>query len=284
MKDEILVSICCITYNHEAYIAEALDGFLMQKTNFKYEIIIGEDSSTDRTREIIEEYIVKHPNLITLLPKAVNIGALKNQLNTLQKATGKYVALCDGDDYWTDVKKLQKQVDYIESNDDCAICCHYSRVINEQGELVYENTSPVSLQFGYEDILLGNKEETRVCTMLTRNMQQLKEMGNKEWYYKTHGSDTFFKLYTTQYFNGNIHVLPEVMSVYRLHRNGVWSMIDNQLRKSRMISDFNIMIRNFSYSTRLKKELLKMYITQFLLFDIKKMKFQQAIKTIFTLV
>ncbi len=283
-NNDVMVSICCITYNHEKYIAQALEGFLMQKVNFKYEIIIGDDCSTDNTKKIIEEYILNYPGMIHLVKNTTNVGCIKNQNKIFSMATGKYIATCDGDDYWTDSLKLQRQVDFMEDNKNCAICCHYTQVINEAGELVYENPSPVALEFTYEDVLLGKKEETRISSMLIKNNYLIRQISHQQWYYETHGSDTFFKLYTVAHSQGKIYVLPQVMAVYRLHRNGVWSMIDAKARKNKMISDFNILINNFNYSAHYKRKLLSIYIKQYFLFDIKNLNIQGAMKTIKTLV
>lgn len=111
-----IVSVLMITYNHEKYIAQAIDSVLMQKTNFDYEIVIGEDCSTDKTREIVLEYKAKHPDKIKLLLQEKNLGMIQNFIDTLKACTGKYIALLEGDDYWTDPYKLQKQVDFLEAN------------------------------------------------------------------------------------------------------------------------------------------------------------------------
>jgi glycosyltransferase involved in cell wall biosynthesis len=282
-KFENMVSICCITYNQEKFIAEALDGFLMQETNFNYEIIIGDDCSTDATRTIIEEYSKKYPGKIHLLTNNQNEGAVKNLLKTLGAANGKYIAMCDGDDYWTNSQKLQNQVDFMEIHSDSSICCHYSRVIDENGGLVFEDNKPVPLEFTYEDVLLGIKNETRVCTMMMRNNDHLKHIKNQEWFYKVYSADTFFKLYLLSRPQTKLYVLPKVMAVYRLHKNGVWSMIDSQVRKKKMIDDFNILINNFAYSALHKRELLKIYLRQYFLFDVKNFKIQNAINTLITL-
>ncbi len=281
---DVVVSVCCITYNHEKFIAEALDGFLMQKTKFKFEIIIGEDCSTDNTREIVEEYMRKYPDILRLVTHTQNVGAIKNQIRILNAAKGKYIALCDGDDYWTDPFKLQKQVDFMESHKDCAICCHYTRVINEAGELVYQNPSPAALEFTYEDVLLGKREETRVCSVMHKNNYLVKQISRQSWLYHTHGTDTFFKLYTIAHSRGKIYVMPEIMGVYRLHKNGVWSLIDAKVRKNKMVSDFNILINNFNYSAYHKRKLLMIYLRQYLLFDIRNLNIHNAMKTIKTLV
>src|SRR5690606_24868156 len=115
-----LVSICCITYNHVKYIRQCLDGFLIQKTNFSYEIIVHDDASTDGTAEIIKEYVKRFPNIF------IPICQTENQHSkgirgvfakfVFPKSNGKYIAMCEGDDYWTDPLKLQKQVDILESD------------------------------------------------------------------------------------------------------------------------------------------------------------------------
>lgn len=283
-REEIMVSICCITFNHEKFIAEALEGFLMQETDFKYEIIIGDDCSTDGTKSIIDDYCEKYPGRIQLISHEENIGAIKNMLQTLNDAKGKYIALCDGDDYWTNPQKLQMQVDFMQNHPDSSICCHYSRVIDENGDLVYEDSDPVRLEFTFEDVLVGRKNETRVCTMMMKNSDHLKHIKSQEWFYNVYSADTFFKLYVLSKPRAKLYVLPEVMAVYRLHKDGVWSMIDSKVRKNKMIDDFNILIKNFSYSAQHKKELLKIYLMQYFLFDVKNLNIQRAINTLITLV
>jgi glycosyltransferase involved in cell wall biosynthesis len=279
-----MLSVCCITYNHEKFIGEALEGFLMQKTTFDYEIIIGDDCSTDQTRAVVLDYVNRYPGKIKLLTSSENIGGGRNFIKTMKTASGKYIALCDGDDYWTDPSKLQMQVDFMESHADSNICCHYSKVINENSELVYENTSPISLEFTYEDVLLNKKDETRVCTMMIRNSIHITDISKTDWFFQVYSADTFFKLYVLNQQKGKIYVLPKVMAVYRLHKAGVWSMIDSKIRKAKMIDDFNILIRNFSYSANHKQELLKFYLLQYFLFDMRNFKIQRAFNTLFTLV
>ena len=118
---DIKVSICCITFNQEEYISDALDSFLMQKTNFKYEIIIHDDASTDNTVKILKEYKQKYPDIIKLILQENNQYSLgeKVSVNAYNITTGKYIAICEGDDYLTDENKLQIQVDYLEGNKDC---------------------------------------------------------------------------------------------------------------------------------------------------------------------
>lgn len=128
--DEVLVSIWCITYNHELYIRDAIKGFLSQKTNFIYEIIIHDDASTDKTAEIIKEYEEEYPELIHAIYQKENQYS-KNQPSNRwlydienQNCRGKYIAICEGDDYWIDPQKLQLQVDYLERHPECVMTAH----------------------------------------------------------------------------------------------------------------------------------------------------------------
>ena len=118
---EPLVSINMITYNHAPYIAQAIEGVLQQRTNFPVELIIGEDCSTDGTREIVFEYQRKYPDIIRVITSDKNVGAQKNGYRTVKACRGKYIAFCEGDDYWHHPDKLQKQVDYIESHPECGL-------------------------------------------------------------------------------------------------------------------------------------------------------------------
>lgn len=132
-SDEILVSIICITYNHEKYIKYALDGFLMQKTNFKYEILVNDDASTDNTAKILKEYQKNFPRLLRVIYQKENQhskGIIVTSI-LLEQARGKYLAFCEGDDFWIDENKLQKQVDFLEQNKNYSAVSHNTFVVNE---------------------------------------------------------------------------------------------------------------------------------------------------------
>lgn len=143
---DIMVSVICATYNHEKFIAKAIDGFLMQKTNFKYEVVIHDDASTDRTVEIIKEYQKKYPDIIKPIFEEENQyskGVSVTKITSLQ-ANGKYVAICEGDDYWTDPNKLQMQVDFLENNSDYSYTFHNACIVWEDGSMYKEYFLPVS--------------------------------------------------------------------------------------------------------------------------------------------
>ena len=135
-QEGIMVSICCQVYNHERYIQKCLDGFLMQKTNFRFEVLIHDDASTDKSQEIIREYEEKYPDIIKPIYQHENQRS-KGKRIALEyqypRVKGRYIAMCEGDDFWIDEMKLQKQVDCLEKNKDSYISGHQVRFVNEQG-------------------------------------------------------------------------------------------------------------------------------------------------------
>jgi len=169
-----LVSIWMITYNHEKYLSQALEGVLMQKTSFNYEIVIGEDCSTDGTRNVLESYVKKYSNLIKPLFHDKNVGAFRNAYEfVLPLCHGKYIACLEGDDFWTDPFKLQKQVDFLEKNPDYGLVHteldHYY-VKNDRYVRNHWAISGVKEQSGdlYNSLLGGGKSMILACTSCFR--------------------------------------------------------------------------------------------------------------------
>lgn len=158
--NNIKVSIVCITYNQADYIRDALDSFLNQKTNFEYEVLIHDDASTDGTAEIIREYQSKYPETITAVLQKENQYSKGIKVATTYlypKVHGKYVAFCEGDDYWTDVNKLQKQFDYMEIHEDCSMCMHNGLNVSKDKSTVFYS-KPLSnkpTKYGVEDAIKG---------------------------------------------------------------------------------------------------------------------------------
>jgi glycosyltransferase involved in cell wall biosynthesis len=214
-----LVTICCITYNHEKFIQEALDGFLMQKTNFSIEIIIHDDASTDNTANIIREYQAQYPHLIKPVFQtenqysSVGFGFISS---IFQQAQGKYIALCEGDDYWTDPLKLQKQIDFLEANPDFAICFHQAQVL-EQGELKnnYINRAPAAIST-IIDLARGNYIMTASCVFRNNTSNILGPN-----FLKSPCGDYYIHIMNAQY--GHIFYMDEIMSVYRIHENSIFA-------------------------------------------------------------
>ena len=142
-----VVSVCCITYNHETYIHKTIEGFLMQKTTFPFEIIIHDDASTDKTAEIVREYEKKHPDVIFPIFQTENQYSKGLRGIALRfaypKARGKYISFCEGDDYWTDPLKIQKQVDFLENNTAYGLVyTNYQTLFDDSGKIIVRNYDP----------------------------------------------------------------------------------------------------------------------------------------------
>ena len=132
-NQDIVVSICCLTFNHEKYIEQSLNGFCMQKAPFKFEVLVHDDASTDKTQEIIKRFVEKYPDIIKPILQTENQyskGVVRMQTTyNYPRAKGKYLALCEGDDYWTDELKLAKQVELLEKNPDCSLSFHANNYV-----------------------------------------------------------------------------------------------------------------------------------------------------------
>ena len=163
-KDSVKVSICMISYNHEHYIREAINGVLMQRCNFLFELVIGEDCSLDNTRSICEKFARQNKN-INLLPSNKNLGVLPNFNRTLSACSGKYIALCEGDDYWTDPYKLQKQVDFMETNPDYSLIC--SNYYKKRDSKKISVTIPSKID--YTNLLVGSNKIPTLSTLFRNN-------------------------------------------------------------------------------------------------------------------
>jgi len=212
-----MVSVCMITYNHELYIRDALDGVVMQKTNFKIELIIGEDCSNDGTRKICEDYAAKYPKLIQLLPSDRNLGMSQNGIRTLESCKGNYIALIDGDDYWTDPLKLQKQVDFLENNPEFVLCFHDARIIDWNNK-IKGNYLKESLKGVIDKNKLKRGANILPLTLCFRNV--IKEFPNE--FFKVPNADTFLISLLGTYGKG--FFLSDIKkSCYRHHSLGIWS-------------------------------------------------------------
>ena len=225
---DIMVSICCLAYNQKKYIRQALDSFLMQKTNFKFEILINDDCSTDGTTEIIKEYEEKYPDIIKPLyhsenqySKSYRQGNMMSITFNFPRVSGKYTAMCEGDDFWTDEYKLQKQVDIMEANPNCSFCAHTVRC-------TYENGKPTSQIIPVKDTvkegMLSSAEAVHgIChspymfqtTSYFFRSEFLKEMveNTPEFFEYSSSMDVLFMLYFAS--KGDVYYINKEMSCYR---------------------------------------------------------------------
>jgi glycosyltransferase involved in cell wall biosynthesis len=156
MTQQPLLSVLIITYNHEAYIEQTLDSVIMQQTKFDFDIVIGDDASSDRTRLICEQYVAKYPHLIRLIPHTANVGVVPNYIRTLEACRGKYIAHLDGDDYWIDAEKLQKQVDRLDTEPNLTMCYTSRRVFREDWNGFYAITDGEDNKKYYVEDFAGN--------------------------------------------------------------------------------------------------------------------------------
>lgn len=226
MKQEqpILVAIRCTVYNHEPYLRDCLEGFVMQKTNFRFVAVVHDDASTDKSADIIREYAEKYPDIIKPIYEIENQyskqdGSLGRIMNAAIDATGaKYIATCEGDDYWIDPCKLQKQVDFLENHPDFSICFHPVIVYEQRtGKEFPDNLAPVPPVTTIENIAkIGNyiHYPSAMYVNIPKVDQTIGQLG------KIGVSDYLQFLLLSQY--GNICKLPDYMAVYR-QGVGVWS-------------------------------------------------------------
>jgi glycosyltransferase involved in cell wall biosynthesis len=235
IKKEPIVSISCITYNHAPYIRDAIEGFLMQKTNFPFEILIHDDASTDGTSDIIRKYEQKYSDLIFPVYQKENQyskGILLCEFN-LKRARGKYIALCEGDDYWTDPLKLQKQVDFMDANPDYVMCYHSYKV--RKDDKISKKTFPRKEKDFDADKLVATPIDIATTTKFFINV------------YKYHSHDDLMRFCGDYPMNaylgtlGKCKFLPSIApSIYRRHNGGIWSSRDD---KSKFYNNINMCIK-----------------------------------------
>ncbi|MDD4969924.1 MAG: glycosyltransferase [Paludibacter sp.] len=216
--ENLILSVWIITYNQEKYISECLNSILMQHTNFEFEIVIGEDHSTDITRTICEKYAKEHSNII-LLPLEHNLGLVKNWERTLFACQGKYIAMCEGDDYWIDSYKLQKQIDFLENNKSYSMCVSNRKVLLTDGTF-YDDIS-IKECYTKEDILKGVIPHTQTMVFRNLNREAMCEYLSKLLSGLFSEGDRVLSYWCSKF--GDIYILPDQTAVYRWNGIGVWS-------------------------------------------------------------
>ena len=270
---EIMVSVLCLCYNHEPYIKDALDGFVKQKTTFPFEVLIHDDASTDKSAEIIREYEAKYPDIIKPIYQTENqhsqgIKIVKEFL--LPKVRGKYIAFCEGDDFWTDENKLQKQVDFLEANPEYTVCTHNTiicvmKTAHEGEERIYFPT--------------GNKEITPEEAILKVPVYHLSSVLVKtDFYLATRPAwmnmlpgvgdfpnAIYFSISGRVMFLGD-----EIMSYYRNGTPGSWTTRVHNVFRKRIAINWKIMkmlrevdkYYNYQYHTVVRRAILNYWKLQ----------------------
>jgi len=253
------ISICMITYNHEAYIAQAIESVLSQKTNFGFKLVIGDDCSQDKTRIIIKKYKQKHPEKIRLVLNNTNKGIMGNWLRTISFCQGQYIAALDGDDYWSNKNKLQIQADFLDKHPNFSLCFHPAEAFyQDQPGRTYIIPSKTN-DFSYLNLLKNNFIAT--CTVMYRNglinqiPDQFLSLKVNDWPYHI--------LYASQ---GEIGFVNQIMSRYRIHKQSYLSfhsIIDNYINN---IDIYNVVdtYLKYRYHSIIKPLIAKQYcmITQ----------------------
>lgn len=217
------LTIVSISYNQEKYIAQTLESFVMQQTDFPFEVLISDDASTDKTPEIIREYANKYPDIIKPIYREINTGGPENYIGTLSMAKSKYLIVCEGDDYFTDPLKLQKQVDFLDCNPDFSICFHPVRIFYEDGSVpdsIYPmEPKPSKFQvFTMDHLLQVNIIQTNSALYRWRfnGEESIRDVFSLDII----PGDYFLHLLHAQ--KGKIGMLNEVMADYRRHSGGIW--------------------------------------------------------------
>lgn len=251
-----------LAYNHERFIHESIEGVLMQQTNFEYELIISNDASSDRTHEVISEFIANHPNgeRVKYFNHHTNLRMQSNFIFALKECRGKYIALCDGDDYWTDPLKLQKQVDYISSHGHCNLVFTDVQLLEEAGSKLKENWATITRNiYGFKDLIERNVITT--CTVLFRNPNKNEEIEN--WLKIFAIGD--YPLYLFLLRSGYAYYLNEITAVYRQHTGGTFSLkgirnlIDKNIEVLETVAKKKLTRRQLFY---VRKSQVKWYYTK----------------------
>lgn len=277
MNQEIIVSICCTTYNQKDYIAQTIEGFINQKINLNYEILIHDDASTDGTDDIVRAYEKKYPNIIKGIYQKENQysqGIMTSQI-VRERAKGKYIAFCEGDDYWIDENKIQKQVDFLEMYPEYIATSHWCRVVDAEGK---ENKAfikgDVIFNFKKDDYTLNDYKKEyipgHINSIVHRNIFKDKSCNFNEIYKasKLVGDRTTYLILCLL---GKIHVHHEMMSAYRYITN-------NSVSYSSKVKGANQNYDWYLYYSKLEKAINKYMNKDVNLLRLKQQHFLMAIE------
>jgi glycosyltransferase involved in cell wall biosynthesis len=211
------VTVLVFAYNHEPFIRQALDSVLMQKADFEFEVLIREDCSTDGTREIVLDYAAAHPEKIRLLLSDVNIGSVRIVERALDAARGDYIAMLDGDDYWTSPYKLEKQARFMDAHPEYSLCFHYQELVDAEGEpLPYDNPHTSKLSWSLEEILADCPIGTGSAFLRRSMLPPL-----PDWFFLCPYGD--FPICVLCMQNGPAGYLDDSLGAYRIHGKGFYN-------------------------------------------------------------
>ena len=234
------VAINCLVYNHEPYLRECLEGFVMQQTDFPFVAIVHDDASTDHSADIIREYAAKYPDIIHPIYETENQyskknGSLTKIMDTAIAATGAlYIALCEGDDYWTDPHKLQKQVDFLDTHPEYSLCFHkVNTLLQATGEITCESiVKDMQGESTIIELSAGNYIHTP--SVVYRNLTKIKQ--DRAQFGASPAGDYIMWMLCAKY--GKLYKLPDIMAVYRFG-SGIWSVKSDFYRQVVWLSVLN---------------------------------------------
>jgi glycosyltransferase involved in cell wall biosynthesis len=273
-----LVSVAVVTYNHGNYIRQCLEGVIMQQTNFLFEIIVGEDCSTDDTRMVVQEFENKYPDIIKPIYHAKNVGGARNAYEfCYPKLSGKYIAVCEGDDFWTDPLKLQKQIDFLEQNEGYSLCFHRVNTVNQINEVI-DTQLPLAQTRLYESKEIFHISIPTLSAVFRNCIESFPEE-----MMRVQSGDTFLFGMLSTY--GNAADLGFVGASYRKHMGGVYNGKSTVEQFRQTIYTRKLMKSSAYFNTDQKKEIAKelrkrkkLYIKSF----IQKRQLLNCLKIIFT--
>jgi glycosyltransferase involved in cell wall biosynthesis len=256
------LSVVTVTYNHERFIAQAIESILAQNVNFDYEIVIGEDCSTDGTRAVVEEFHRRYPDRIRLLLRERNVGSQRNFIETVEACRGEYVAFLDGDDYWTATDKLQKQVDFLDTHPDRAICCGRARAVYDSRPEDFDgwwDVVPVypTGTYTFESVL-------KTCFVyLTASVLRREFIPSfPQWLYEMKLADWPLCIMVARH--GKFELTDDVVAAYRIHTGGIWSALPHLTRLNELARMLKALDKEFGYqySDVIREAIARPYLDQ----------------------
>ena len=260
---DFLVDVNIASYNHERFIGKAIKNVLNQITDFRFRVLIGDDASTDRSPQIIKAFECRHPNKIEAfyhnINRGINTNLETNGLFLLRQSTAKYIALLDGDDYWTDPLKLQKQVDFLEANPEYSLCFHDVEKLYDDGrKQLFQNKAQIPFDTEY---LIRNGRPCHTCSILFR--REALDLGFLNGRSRFLSGDLAILLNLS--LSGNFKNIPEVMAVYRVHDKGISK--DTAWRKKLLDSNIDLLNffnqrSNFKYNTLIRNRIGELRLMQ----------------------